>query len=278
MKKIMILPALAGINIFTLIPGALAAEPAPDVQLQDIKTYITQKQFASAEAEAKKVLALGKKILGYDMRLAAARAYSTARFAQTGGSFAEFCTITEEDYNIYRPQGSLFAYQYGVIQEMKKKDFLRPFYEANKQFAATNSSAFNTCISILQTLGDLKTAYQLAVSCEQWLKAAQLLTANQGGAFTENDAQALFDAINKTLDSHVIVLTPAAARDWSTKILPGLFTTGKITKAQYVDTLKKMYTRCYLRLGEDNKIWEPIIAQIKFGINYADKIAEIMKL
>ena len=276
MKKIMVLPALAAINLFTLIPGALAAEPNPDIQLQSVKTQIAQKNYADAEKNAKKILDLGRQSVTFEQRLAAARAYSTARFAQSGGSFAEFCSVTEEDYNIYRPYGSLYAYQYGLILEMKKDEFLRPFYDANKHLANTNGSAFNSCFGVLLKLGDLKTAYQLSVSCEQWIKAASCLTSNQGSPITENDAIALYNAINNTLDSHVLVLSPTVARDWSAKILPGLFTTGKITKTQYVGILKKMYARTYLRLGEDNKVWEPVLAQIKFGINYADKVAEII--
>lgn len=275
-KAFMSLAAITTLNLFALVPGAIAADADPFAEISAAngkKDY--DKVISIAEANLPECKTAKDRQV-YNSLCAAA---SAARFQQSSGKYEDFKQITTNDFVRYKAYGELIWYQRVTLAKLNAgHDFLRRLCQDYSPQAKTNPTIRRNIYSVYRyAIGDLAAAYKHCAEYGDWLNAAHCLSANSGAALTGDDAKALYSCISKILDSPTIVVPVGTARDWAAKTVPGLFTTGKITKKEYITVMKKMYMRFYLRIAEDQKAWEPVIAQIKFGINYADKVADVME-
>ena len=274
-KAFMSLAAIT-LNIFAMAPGALAADADPFAAIRD----------ATGKKDYDKVITIAESNLPDRKTPDECRVYddlcmeaTAARILKSAGLYEDALQITRTDHAHYKINKSLIWYQrYVMLRLHNSNDLLRRLCQDYAPQAKTNSSVMVNVYTIYRhTLNDLLAAYKIAAECEDWLKVADCLSSNTGKALTDDDAKALYQCIVKILEAPTISVNINTARVWAAKTVPGLFTTGKISKKEYVSVMKKMYMRFYLRIAEDQKAWEPVIAQIKFGINYADKLADVIE-
>ena len=97
------------------------------------------------------------------------------------------------------------------------------------------------------------------------------------GEFSPGEMLAAYDAICRLATSPGVTPKAGQVMEWSSVTLVNLYTTGTITRDQFVSALKLLRKRVYLNLGKDRKAWEPVIASIQFGIEHADKLEQLGK-
>lgn len=166
-----------------------------------------------------------------------------------------------------------YIYEHNVITRLNSTDGYNGFAAAYKEEGRKTPAVFTLVYNILrQKLSDPAGAFKYALECEAWKQVVSSLQGAAGKKFTADDSALLFKAINLVIDDPAQIIDLNFAKTTADNSLLNLYTTGKISKDQFVSSLKKLYQRTYMNLSVDREKWEPVIASIKSAIVNADKI------
>ncbi len=201
-------------------------------------------------------------------------AITEAKLRKAGKSdYASVVSQVAADRAEYNFGASVCSYEYNVIMRLNSEEAARGFVAAYKAAGKSDSTIFTLVYSMIRNRQrDIAAAFHYAVECNSWKHIVSSLQAPGVRKLTDDDSGLLFKAINTVLDDPNQVIDLGFAKNASDKSLLNLYTTGKISKEQFVSTLKKLYQRTYMGLSSDREKWEPVIASIKSLIVNADKI------
>lgn len=189
-------------------------------------------------------------------------------------SWNAVCTVVQHyvaDYPATISDSVVARFRWRAIKGLNNKDLALKYIEVYKDSA--DKGVLPSVVEAYKAAGDVKTAYAVAEQHQLYKSMWSLLTWNSG--VTANDSAKLYEVINIIVDDPDSKLDLWFVQNVVDKTLIRLFTASKISKDQYVSTLKKLYRRCYLNLAADRAAWEPVISSIKFGIVNAEKIDAI---
>ena len=194
-----------------------------------------------------------------------------ALVGQTDMSWDAVCAVVDHyiaDYPATINDGFVARFRWRAIKGLNNKDLALKYIEVYKD--TDDKGILPSVVEAYKTAGDVKTAFAVAEQHQLYKSMWSLLTWNSG--ITANDSAKLYEVINIIVDDPDSDLDRWFVTNVVDKTLIRLFTASKISKEQYVSTLKKLYRRCYLNLAADRASWEPVISSIKFGIVNAEKI------